>query len=42
MNDIYIDTYNPIFETLHEFYTKQQHTSPRHVMEAAIRHIECP
>jgi hypothetical protein len=28
MNDIYIDTYNPIFQILHELYVRQQHTHP--------------
>jgi hypothetical protein len=26
MNDTYIDTHNPIFDTLHEFYARWQHT----------------
>jgi hypothetical protein len=28
MNDTYIDTHNPIFEALHEIYTRQQYTHP--------------
>jgi hypothetical protein len=26
MNDTHIDKHNPIFETLHEIYTRQQNT----------------
>jgi uncharacterized protein with NAD-binding domain and iron-sulfur cluster len=26
MNDIYIDTYNPIFQILHELYDSSAHT----------------
>jgi hypothetical protein len=28
MNDTYNDTYNLIFETLHDLYTRQQHRTP--------------
>jgi hypothetical protein len=28
MNDTHIDTYNPIFETLHGIYTSKQNTHP--------------
>jgi hypothetical protein len=30
MNDTHIDTHNPIFETLHEIYTRQQYTHLPH------------
>jgi hypothetical protein len=35
MNNIYIDTYNPIFQTLHEPYDRQQyrHSQKRYVTE---------
>jgi hypothetical protein len=28
MNEMYIHTYNPILETLHELYARQQHIHP--------------
>jgi hypothetical protein len=28
MKDTYIDTYNALFQTLHELYARQQHTRP--------------
>jgi hypothetical protein len=37
MNDTYIDIYNPILETLHELYIRQQHThTPSHVIKAGL------
>jgi hypothetical protein len=37
MNDTHIDTYKPIFETLHKLYTRQQHTHPQsHYIKAGL------
>jgi hypothetical protein len=33
MNDTYIDTHNPIFETLQELNTRKQHTNPTHYIK---------
>jgi hypothetical protein len=40
MNDIYRHTQNPIFETLHELYTRQQHPHPQLCYESGISHAE--
>jgi hypothetical protein len=42
MNDTYIDTYNPIFQTLHELYNSSTHTHTHtHTRERYISRNMC-
>jgi hypothetical protein len=42
MNDTYIDTYNTIFQTIHELYDRQQHRDPQERYISGNNHTECP
>jgi hypothetical protein len=40
MNDIYSDTYNPIFQTLHDLYDRWQHTHLQERYKSGNNHTE--